>query len=114
MTEIAVQRAHRLRRMTGRDPDEEHRAATPLELLYDLTFVVAFGEAANQLTTATAKRSKLWGAAPVVVDAPPGCGCCHTRRTPRAEASLEMSDEPPDEAAVVAARFLSVVAGVYM
>ena len=29
--------------MSGRDPHEEHRAATPLELLFDLTFVVAFG-----------------------------------------------------------------------
>ncbi|MGH8939946.1 MAG: low temperature requirement protein A [Actinomycetes bacterium] len=35
--------------MTGRDPDEAHRAATPLELLYDLVFVVAFGQAANEL-----------------------------------------------------------------
>ncbi|HKA67623.1 MAG TPA: low temperature requirement protein A [Actinomycetes bacterium] len=34
--------------MSGRDPDEEHRSATPLELLYDLTFVVAFGVAAEQ------------------------------------------------------------------
>jgi low temperature requirement protein LtrA len=34
--------------MSGRDPDEEHRATTPLELLYDLTFVVAFGVAADQ------------------------------------------------------------------
>jgi low temperature requirement protein LtrA len=42
-------RAHRLRRMTGRDPHEQHRAATPLELLYDLTFVVAFGLAADQV-----------------------------------------------------------------
>ena len=33
----------------GRDPDEDHRAATPLELLYDLTFVVAFGTAADEL-----------------------------------------------------------------
>jgi low temperature requirement protein LtrA len=40
---------HRLARMSGRDPDEEHRAATPLELLFDLTFVVAFGTAADQL-----------------------------------------------------------------
>ena len=30
-----------LRRMTGRDVDGQHRAATPLELLMDLTFVVA-------------------------------------------------------------------------
>ncbi len=35
--------------MSGRDPDEQHRAATPLELLYDLTFVVAFGVASEQL-----------------------------------------------------------------
>ena len=35
--------------MTGRDPDETHRAATPLELLFDLTFVVAFGIAADEL-----------------------------------------------------------------
>ncbi|MFC9554440.1 low temperature requirement protein A [Rhodococcus sp. NPDC056960] len=34
--------------MVGRDPHEEHRAATPLELLFDLTFVVAFGVAGNQ------------------------------------------------------------------
>jgi low temperature requirement protein LtrA len=39
---------HRLRRMTGRDPDESHRAATPLELFFDLTFVIAFGAAANE------------------------------------------------------------------
>jgi len=40
--------AHRVRRMSGRDPHEEHRVATPLELLFDLTFVVAFGIAANE------------------------------------------------------------------
>ncbi len=34
--------------MTGRDPHESHRAATPLELLFDLTFVVAFGVAASE------------------------------------------------------------------
>jgi low temperature requirement protein LtrA len=41
--------AHRVARMSGRDPDEQHRAATPLELLFDLTFVVAFGIAADEL-----------------------------------------------------------------
>jgi low temperature requirement protein LtrA len=41
--------AHRVARMSGRDPDEEHRSATPLELLFDLTFVVAFGIAADEL-----------------------------------------------------------------
>ncbi len=35
--------------MTGRDPHESGRASTPLELLFDLTFVVAVGQAANQL-----------------------------------------------------------------
>jgi low temperature requirement protein LtrA len=35
--------------MVGRDPGEEHRASTPLELLFDLTFVIAFGTAANEL-----------------------------------------------------------------
>ncbi|MEU6061369.1 low temperature requirement protein A [Streptomyces sp. NPDC047097] len=39
--------AHRLLPMTGRDPEETHRAATPLELLFDLTFVVAVGTAAH-------------------------------------------------------------------
>jgi low temperature requirement protein LtrA len=41
--------AHRRVRMLGRDPAESHRAATPLELLFDLTFVVAFGMAADEL-----------------------------------------------------------------
>jgi low temperature requirement protein LtrA len=41
--------SHRLRRMSGRDPHERHRAATPLELLFDLMFVVAFGAAGNEL-----------------------------------------------------------------
>jgi low temperature requirement protein LtrA len=41
--------SHRIVRMTGRDPNESHRAATPLELLFDLTFVVAFGQAGEQM-----------------------------------------------------------------
>jgi low temperature requirement protein LtrA len=40
--------AHHLQRMSGRDPHEDHRTATPLELLFDLTFVVAFGVAASE------------------------------------------------------------------
>ncbi|CAM3464930.1 Low temperature requirement protein A [Mycolicibacterium frederiksbergense] len=40
--------------MSGRDPHEQHRAATPLELLFDLTFVVAFGVAASELAHAMA------------------------------------------------------------
>ena len=39
---------HRVVRMIGRDPHERGRAATSLELLYDLTFVVAFGVAGNE------------------------------------------------------------------
>lgn len=39
---------HRIVPMVGRDPDEEHRQATPLELLFDLAFVVAFGIAGEQ------------------------------------------------------------------
>jgi low temperature requirement protein LtrA len=38
---------HDLRRMRGRDPHETHRAATPLELLFDLTFATSFGLAAS-------------------------------------------------------------------
>jgi low temperature requirement protein LtrA len=41
--------AHGITRMIGRDPNEPHRAATSLELLFDLTFVVGFGVAAEQL-----------------------------------------------------------------
>ncbi|MDW4573186.1 low temperature requirement protein A [Microbacterium sp. M3] len=40
--------SHHLGRMTGRDPNEAHRAATPLELLFDLTFVVAFSQISSQ------------------------------------------------------------------
>jgi low temperature requirement protein LtrA len=35
--------------MSGRDPHQPHRVATPLELLFDLTFVIAFGVSASQL-----------------------------------------------------------------
>ncbi|MWB98754.1 low temperature requirement protein A [Agromyces seonyuensis] len=44
----ATGRDHRIRRMIGRDPGETHRAATPLELLFDLTFVVAFSQAGSE------------------------------------------------------------------
>ncbi|GAA1980505.1 low temperature requirement protein A [Catenulispora subtropica] len=39
---------HHLRPLSGRDPQERFRSSTPLELLYDLVFVVAFGTAAEQ------------------------------------------------------------------
>jgi low temperature requirement protein LtrA len=41
--------SHNVVRMTGRDPHEDGRASTPLELLFDLTFVIAFGAAASEL-----------------------------------------------------------------
>lgn len=41
-------RPHGLKPMSGRDAHEPHRTATPLELLYDLTLVVAFGVAGGQ------------------------------------------------------------------
>lgn len=40
--------------MAGRDPHEAHRVATPLELLFDLTFATSFGFAASQLADALA------------------------------------------------------------
>jgi low temperature requirement protein LtrA len=49
MSDAGRGRDHRHLPLSGRDPREAHRSATPLELLYDLTFVVAFGTAANQL-----------------------------------------------------------------
>jgi len=58
---IAPTLHHRLRRMTGRDPLQPHRAATPLELLFDLTFVVAFGQAADQLAHYVAEGHLLVG-----------------------------------------------------
>ena len=42
---------HGLITMRGRDPHEVHRAATPLELLFDLTFVIGFGVAADELAS---------------------------------------------------------------
>lgn len=51
----AVERGGPLRRaMRGRDPGQEHRASTPLELLFDLTFVAAVSQAAAQLHHALA------------------------------------------------------------
>ncbi|MEV6649268.1 low temperature requirement protein A [Streptomyces sp. NPDC051219] len=42
-------------RMTARSRDEEHRAATPLELFFDLCFVVAVAQAGLQLVHALAE-----------------------------------------------------------
>lgn len=43
-----------VRRMEGRDPGEKHRVATPLELLFDLTFATSFALAAAQFAHAQA------------------------------------------------------------
>jgi len=43
---------HHLRQMQGRDPNEAHRVATPLEQLFDLTFATCFSLAAAQLAAA--------------------------------------------------------------
>jgi low temperature requirement protein LtrA len=51
----AEQLSHRATTMGGRDPHEAHRTATPLELLFDLTFVIAFGLAASQFAHALAE-----------------------------------------------------------
>ncbi|GGX77860.1 low temperature requirement protein A [Streptomyces hiroshimensis] len=44
-----------LRRMAGRGREEEHRAATPLELFFDLCFVVAVAVAGRELVHALAE-----------------------------------------------------------
>jgi low temperature requirement protein LtrA len=48
--------------MSPRDPTEEHRAATPLELFFDLCFVVAVAQAGNRLHHALAEGLVLEGA----------------------------------------------------
>lgn len=47
--------AHRLVPMTGRDPEELARSSSPLELLFDLTFVVAVGTAASHFAEMAAE-----------------------------------------------------------
>ena len=41
--------AHARRPMSGRDPHEKGRVASSLELLFDLTFVVAFANAGSEM-----------------------------------------------------------------
>ncbi len=48
-------RHHHTQRMGGRDVHELNRVATPLELLFDLTFVIAFGIGASQFAHAIAE-----------------------------------------------------------
>ncbi len=45
--------------MTGRDKDEPHRVSSPLELLFDLTFVVAVAQVAGQLAHTIAEGTAL-------------------------------------------------------
>jgi low temperature requirement protein LtrA len=47
--------------MTARSPHEPHRASTPLELLFDLVFVVAISQAASGLHHAIAEAHALEG-----------------------------------------------------
>jgi low temperature requirement protein LtrA len=47
--------------MVPRSPHESHRAATPLELLFDLVFVVAIAQAAGQLHHAIAEMHPVEG-----------------------------------------------------
>jgi len=54
MSEPAARSLPWVRRMSGRDPSEAHRASTPLELLFDLTFVVAVARAGVELRDALA------------------------------------------------------------
>lgn len=56
MSIVDGQYRHGLRRMRGRSTDQHGRTATPLELLYDLTFVAAFGVAGNQLAHGIAEN----------------------------------------------------------
>ena len=55
MSEPASRPLPWVRRMSGRDPGEAHRASTPLELLFDLTFVVAVARAGLELRDALAQ-----------------------------------------------------------
>lgn len=48
------ERLARLRPMRPRDPADDERTATPLELLFDLCFVVATAQAASGLHHAVA------------------------------------------------------------
>ena len=43
------------RPLTGRDPEEPHRASTPLELLFDLSFVVGVASVAAELSHGVAE-----------------------------------------------------------
>ena len=46
----------RLRPMVARNTEEPHRASTPLELLFDLCFVVAVSQAARELNVSLSRN----------------------------------------------------------
>ena len=50
-----------VRAVTPRSPHEPHRVATPLELFFDLVFVVAIAQAASGLHHAMAKATRAQG-----------------------------------------------------
>jgi low temperature requirement protein LtrA len=54
---------HNSQRMGGRDPHESHRTATPLELLFDLTFATSFGLAASEAASVLAQGQFIAGLA---------------------------------------------------
>src|ERR1700712_4458869 len=54
-------------RMSARDRDEAHRVSSPLELLFDLTFVVAIAQVADELTKKIDAGHALQGIVPFVM-----------------------------------------------
>ena len=54
-------------RMSGRDIDEEHRVSSPLELLFDLTFVVAIAQVAVGLAHDIARGHSAEGVLPYLM-----------------------------------------------
>jgi low temperature requirement protein LtrA len=54
-------------RMSARDTGEQHRAASPLELLFDLTFAVAVAQIAGQLAGAIEKGNGVAGVVPFLM-----------------------------------------------
>jgi low temperature requirement protein LtrA len=53
--------------MSARDSDEAHRTSSPLELLFDLTFVVAIAQVADELTKKIDSGHGLQGIVPFVM-----------------------------------------------
>ena len=57
MSEDSATKPSQRKAARGRDIHEPHRTATPLELLFDLTFVIAVATAASQLSEAASGLS---------------------------------------------------------